>query len=428
MESMSDSQQDKLVMTPEQKKAFNPVLIGLVVFALVTCANTALSSAYVLFATKFGVATTQVVIANSFLTGTGFVLNQFSGRFLVNYGPRKSMMVAFAGVTVGFIICALAPNVYVVWLGYACIATIQSFGQTNCYAAVVRNWVAPKYQGRYMGIISGVAVLGSAFWPVVGSALFTALGLSTGFLALIPCYLIPALVVILLLVKDTPAECGVEPIGWREEDVQAGAAASAARAAGDADFHIFKSRAFWISAVALLLTTALYSSLNLLTTSLQMAGMSATTAATISSIAGLIAFPVNIVAGQLVDKYGLKTFTVIFYGMVAVSTLCMFWFFSSLSTVALVVFVLANALSRPYMNVMIYMASGIFKERATLVQPRMASVVGLGGMVITPIVSALADMWGGYTYVTLVWTACAVLAIFAWFAAIKAGEKEFAAK
>ena len=424
---MSDSQQDKLVMTPEQKKAFTPVLVGLFIFALATTANTALSSAYVLFATKFNVATTQVVIANSCLTGMAFVLNQFTGQFLVAHGPRKSMMVAFAGATVGFVICSLAPNVYVVWLGYACISTIQAFGQTNCYAAVVRNWIAPKYQGRYMGLVSGVSVLGSAIWPVVGGALFTALGLSTAFLALIPCYLVPALIAIFALVKDTPAECGVEQIGWSGEGSAAGPDARRAPQA-DAGFSVFKSKTFWICALALLFTTVLHTSLNLMTTSLQMAGMSATTAATVTSVAGLIAFPVNIVAGQLVDKYGLKTFTVVFYGMVAVSAFCMFLFFSTSSIVALVVFVLANALCRPYINVMIYMASGIFKERATLVQPRMASVIGISGMVITPIISALADMWGGYTYVTFVWIGCAVLAIFAWFAAIKAGEKEFAEK
>lgn len=423
---MADTSEDKLTMTPEQKKAFTPVLIGLFIFGLVTGANTALSSAYVLFADKFGVATTQVVIANSCLTGMAFILNQFTGKFLVKYGARKSMMVAFAGITVGFIICAFAPNVYVVWLGYACIATIQSFGQANGYATVIRNWIAPKYQGRYMGYVSGVAVLGSAIWPVLGSWMFTTLGLSTGFLVLIPCYLIPAAIAIFLLIKDKPEDCGVEVIGLSEEDESARPEGERGQASRDSSFNVLTSKTFWVCAVALILTTVLHTSLNLMTTSLQMAGMDATSASVVTSVAGLIAFPVNIVAGHLVDKRGIRSFTVVFYGLVAVSAFFMFVFFSTGSSIALWLFVLANALCRPYINVMIYMSSAIFKENATLVQPRMSSVVGLAGMIITPIISALADMWGGYTYVTFIWMACAVLAIFAWFAAIKTGEKEFA--
>ena len=142
---MAKEKQAKLVMTPEQKKVFLPVLAGVILYALVCGANTAVSSSYVLFATKFDVSTSTVVIGNSCMTVASFILMQFSGNFMAKRGARLAGLIALLGIAIGFIIMSFAPNVYVVWLAYIFIGFNSAFGQSNVLAVIVRKWIDPAY-------------------------------------------------------------------------------------------------------------------------------------------------------------------------------------------------------------------------------------------------------------------------------------------
>lgn len=341
---------------------------------------------------------------------------------MVRFGARKSIMIAYAGATIGFLLAAFAPNVQIVWVGFIFVGTIYAFGQGNAYAAVIRNWIAPEYQGRYLGLIGGVATLGSAIWPALGGQLFTKLGVSKGFLALIPCYLIPAIFVF-FLVKGRPAD--VTPIGWSGTSERATTANGIGNTGkASAAFKFSKSKTFWIGALAMLVTVVLYSQLTLMATSFQMAGFSAGKAATISSIVNLLAFPVNIIAGQILDKKGARFLSSLSYGLVAVSAVCMTIFFNTGSILFLVLFALSNALCRPYVGIHVYVSGELFGENATLVQPRLYSFCSLGSIVITPLVSALAEQWGGYANLGPVWVACSILLIIIWRIAYRTSKKE----
>ena len=419
---MAREKQAKLAMTPEQKKVFLPVLAGVILYAIVCGANTAVSSSYVLFATKFDVSTSTVVIGNSCMTVASFVLMQFSGSFMAKRGARLAGLIALLGIAIGFIIMSFAPNVYVVWLAYIFIGFNSAFGQSNVLAAIIRKWVDPAYQGTYLGIAMAAMSIGGAIWPALGGVLFTVTGLSTAFIILVPCFIIPGLIG-LWLIKEDPDEYGIEQLGYDPERQAAMAEAAAARPQADSNFNMFKEPAFWLCALAMFLTVILTSQLTLMSTALQMAGMTAATASSIVSIISLASFIVNLFAGALYDKVGLKGFTVYSYGMVAVSALAMWFFFTSGSMVALVAFVLTNALCRPYINICAYAASGVFRENASLVQPRIMSFFSLGSVVLTPLVQSLADMWGGYTNMCWVWMVMSVVIIGIWFLAIKAGDK-----
>ena len=424
---MAKKEQPKLTMTPEQKKVFTPVLIGVFIYAIVCSANTALSSSYVLFATKFNVTTSTVVIGNSCMTAMGFILMQFSGKFIVKRGARLSGLIALLGVAVGFVIMAFAPNVYVVWVAYLFLGFNSAFGQTNVTAAIVRKWIDPAYQGRYLGMVMAAASVGGAIWPALGGVLFTALGLSSSFLILVPCFMVPALIG-LWLIKDDPASCGIEPLGYDPEQHEAMAAAMAARPKADPNFKMFKEPSFWLCVAGMFLTVILTSQLTLMSTALQMAGMTAATASSIVSITSLASLFVNLFSGWLFEKGGLKGFVVYSYGMVAVSSLFLWFFFTTGSFAMLVLFVVTSALSRSYVSTHVYASNAIFRENASLVQPRIMSFYSLGSIVLTPIVSALADMWGGYTNMCWVWIVFSFVIVAIWLAAQKAGEKMNAAK
>ena len=416
---MAKKEQPKVSMTLEQKKVFFPVLAGAIIYALLCSANTAVSSSYVLFASKFDVTTSTVVIGNSCMTAAGLVLMQFSGSFMVKRGARLSGLIALVGVAIGFLFMAFAPNVYVVWIGYLFLGFNSAFGQTNVLAAVVRKWVDPSYQGTYMGIVTAATSIGGAIWPTLGGVLFTQMGLSTAFVVLVPCFMVPA-VVSLLLIKDDPAACGVDPIGY---DPDRQVTAGPARPQADSNFKMFREPAFWLCALGMFLTVVLTTQLSLMATALQMAGMSAATASSIVSICSLASFVVNLFAGALYDKVGLKGLTLYSYGMAAVSSLFLWFFFTTGSFAMLVLFVVTNALSRPYISTHIYASNAVFGANASLVQPRIMSFYSLGSMVLTPVVSALADMWGGYTNMCWVWIVFAFIIIAVWFAAVAAGEK-----
>lgn len=411
----------KVKMTPEQKRAFIPVMIGLGIFCLTCGANTSISSAFVLFANKFSIPITKVVIGNSFLTAFAFIMMQFSGKFMVKCGVKASMLIGYLGIAVGFLISSFAPNVYWVWIGFGVMGTTQAFGQANAIAGLIRGWVSPKVQGSYMGLMLGFFAAGGAIWPVLGGFLFTKLGLSVAFRVLIPCFMVPGIIA-LLLVKNSAADAGVKPIGWTESDA-AVPAAGAKSAAADKTFNVFKTPAFWVCGIAMILVVFMTAQLTLFATSLQMAGMTATMATALSSLAALVALPANYFTGWLRDKFGLRSFVVFAFGMAIVSSLFLYLFLAFGNKAAMWVFVATNALSRPYMNFYPYACSYIYKDKATLVQPRMQSVSTLAGIFVTPLVSSIAEAWGGYTNVTWVWMICGLLAIIVWIAALKVGDR-----
>lgn len=411
-------------MSLEQKKAFRPVLIGLVIFAICSGANTMLSPSYVLFASKFDITVTQVVIGNSFMTGGGFLMMQFSGNIIKKIGARFSMLISLAGIAVGFLIMAMASSIYVVWMGFAFLGCTHAFGQTVATATVLRSWVH-KNQGKYMGIVFGSGVFGTAIWPFLGGQFFTQFSLSTAFLISIPCFIIPAYLAIIFLIKNKPEDCGVKAIGW--EEVTATPAAPQAAVMTDKTpakkFNIFATVPFWLCGVGMLLSVVLNSQLTLMATSLQMAGMSVAVAANINSLANLMGFPANYLAGWLRDKFGIRGFATYVFVLVFICSLCLRAFFTSGSTIALWLFVATNAIGRPYININPYASTYIYKENAGIAQPRIQSIASLGSMFLTPIISGLAEKWGGYANVAWLWMACAIVSIVVWNLAITFGDK-----
>ena len=213
------------------------------------------------------------------------------------------MLISVIGVAVGFVILGLAPNIYIAWLGFACLGTTHAFGQANACSAIMRNWVH-KNLGRYMGLVLGATYLGTAIWPLLGGQFFTNLTLSKAFYICIPCFVIPSVLAILLLVKNKPEDAGVKPIGWDENT----AVATHATNTGTADhkrFNVYGTATFWICAVSMLFIVVLSSRLTLMSTCLQMAGLSVAAASTVNSVANLCGFPAYYFAGWLRDKVGM---------------------------------------------------------------------------------------------------------------------------
>lgn len=414
----------KVPMTPEQRRAFLPVLAGLIIFSLTCGANTAISSAFFLFAEKFSVSISKVVIASSCMTGAGFIMMQFSGKYMKKFGVKSSMVISLLGIAAGFVIMAFAPNVYFVWLGFACMATTHAFGQASAMSAIIRGWVAPRYQGSYMGLVLGTFICGGAIYPALGSYFFSTMSITNSFLLLIPIFLIPALIGV-ALVKNSAADAGVKPIGWEQEDETAMATGENNIAAEPKKkFNMYAAPVFWVCGLTMILQTVLTSQLTLLVTTLQMAGVATVMAGTIASICSLIGFPANLIGGWIKDKFGLKPFMALSYILVFFSSLCMYLFFTTGNNVMLWSFILLNALCRPYMNVYAFSTGPIFKENAMVVQPKLQSFSNLASIILLPLVSKLAEMWGGYARVCWIWMAIAIIIIPIWGIAYKMAEKE----
>ena len=166
------------------------------------------------------------------------------------FAVRKSMLISVIGVAVGFVILGLAPNIYIAWLGFACLGTTHAFGQANACSAIMRNWVH-KNPGRYMGLVLGATYLGTAIWPLLGGQFFTNLTLSKAFYICIPCFVIPSVLAILLLVKNKPEDAGVKPIGW-DENTAVATHATNTGTAGHKRFNVYGTATFWICAVSML--------------------------------------------------------------------------------------------------------------------------------------------------------------------------------
>lgn len=423
---MTKEKKEKVRMMPEQKKAFFPVLAGLIIFSLTCGANTAISSVYVIYSEMFHVPVSTVVLASSCMTGAGFLFMQFSGKFMKKFGVKKSMYVSYSGIVAGFLILAFAANVYMVWLGFAIMATTHAFGQASAMSAVIRGWIAPKYQGTYLGLVLGTFICGGAIYPALGGWLFSSTTLTKAFLILIPVFLVPALIG-LALIKESAADAGVKPIGWSPEDeIEQAPKAEVKAAPTKSSFNMYVLPVFWICAVAMILQAILTAQLTLLATTLQMAGFTAAFAGSVASICSLIGFPANFMGGWLRDRFGIGLLTALSYIMVAVSCFSLYLFFVGGNNIALWVFVLTNALCRPYMNIYAFATGTIFKENAILVQPKLQSFSNLSSMVLLPFISSLAEKWGGYANVCWIWIAVSFIVLALWLVAYRMEVKKTA--
>lgn len=239
------------------------------------------------------------------------VLSAVSGVLTDRFGPRRVVGVGATVLAVGYVMWALAPNIWVVLIGLGVIAPIgMSSSWVPCNATVVRWFVARRGTAVALttvgGSVANIAV------PPLAAALVAAYGwrVALGSLAAIGGIVMFAVAQVL---RRDPESMGQLPDGREPDESEAVAAAEEySLTAAEA----FRTRAYWLMfatySLSFLVVFVPFAHLNQYAADL---GITPVTAATVVSSIGVGGIAGRLVAGPLSDRIGRRAVVAIAFAL-----------------------------------------------------------------------------------------------------------------
>ncbi len=106
---------------------------------------------------------TAYLIANTSITA-------LYGKISDAYGRRVTLLIAISLYMLGSLVCALAPNMFVLILGRV-LHGFGGGGLTSTGMVVLGDIAAPRDRGKYYGYFSAVYTTAGACGPAIGGAI-----------------------------------------------------------------------------------------------------------------------------------------------------------------------------------------------------------------------------------------------------------------
>ena len=161
--------------------------------------NTILASALPTIGREFGDVHNLPWLITAYLIANTAVTALY-GKVSDIYGRRVSLMIAIALYMLGSLVCALAPNPFVLILGRV-LHGLGGGGLTSTGMVVLGDIAAPRDRGKYYGYFSAVYTTAGACGPVLGGAIAEYLHWSVIFWMNIPLGIISMVLTLTLLRK-----------------------------------------------------------------------------------------------------------------------------------------------------------------------------------------------------------------------------------
>lgn len=349
----------------------------------------------------------------------GLIAMPIWGRVVGKIGARKTVLICGTGATVFVALlgcCQTLPMFYAAGIG---MGTMIVGINTLPVSVLINTWFVEK-RGFAMGIamaFSGVS--GTVFSPVV-SGIIQSAGWRMGYFADAALLFLFTVPIALLLIKDTPAQLGLQPYGAKQatEAEQAPQSAAEGVPAGRA----LKSPAFIVLAIAIVLINAVGAMLQNLSGHITNLGIDAGSAALAVSVVTLTLIFAKILLGIVNDKFG--TMVAVTGSFLFLAAGCATFAFAQDFTVVLVAAVLFG-LGASGLTVMApLIVSKMFGQKD---YSSIYSVIGamgsLGLAIGVPLIALDYDVNGSYITALLVCAVVMVGSIFLIAFAIKASKR-----
>ena len=161
--------------------------------------NTILASALPTIGREFGDVHNLPWLVTAYLIANTAVTALY-GKISDIYGRRRSLLIAISLYIAGSLVCALAPNMFVLILGRV-LHGLGGGGLTSTGMVVLGDIAAPKDRGKYYGYFSATYTTAGACGPVLGGFIAEYLHWSVIFWMNIPLGLIAVALTLTLLRK-----------------------------------------------------------------------------------------------------------------------------------------------------------------------------------------------------------------------------------
>lgn len=325
---------------------------------------------------------------------TTAVVNLFFGRLVVRFGPRKLFAAGFVCLTASSLVAAAAQGVWTFYLSSVLLGLGLAWSTTSLAGVVVERWFTSS-KGTIMGLILAANGLGGAISSQILARLIygSADGWRSAYL-FVAAVLAVVGVVLVLLMRNDPAEIGARPLG------DGGTVKRKSRGrdwTGIEAHEAFRKPYFYVCALCVFLTgMILQSASGVASPHMKDQGISTEVIANAMSIGSLILMVSKMSTGACFDRFGLRV-TMLFCSVCSVAAMVLL---ANVNSAAMaMVYRLLMAFGLPLETIMLpLIAKECFGQRSyAFLMGLMVSFNTLGYALGAPLMNYAYDKTGTYT-------------------------------
>ncbi len=360
------------------------------------------------FEKEFGWSRTEVGSAISGLMIATALFLPLAGKLVDRFGVRR---VLVPSVILFALLLLLVPLVEELWqfiFLYVSMGVLAVGTNSTAYMRLLANWF-DRRRGLAICIAGSGTGLGFAYVPVITHYAVTAYGWRGGYVLLALILLCITLPMVLFILKDSPADVGLQVDGSSDE-AQTDADAER-QSAGDTLKQAMARRDFWYMALTFVsVAFVLYGIIPNLVPLLEGRGYDTETAAWIASLFGFATFGGRILIGWLVDHFEARSVALVFFSLSAVG-MCLLAIDLPLWVVLLSAILLGGSLGAE-VDMLAYLASRYFGLRCFAQIFSMLFAMVMFSMSLGPLVfGAVYDATQSYTTVVAAGVPACIFAI-----------------
>ncbi len=378
---------------------------GCTLMLLVTCglACNVFSAAQPYILAGNGFTNTQTSLITT-IRSAAYLLGTFViGRYYRRIGYRAGCALSAVLVSVSFLLFAAAKSLAAYYFAGAVAGVGYAFGSMVPASILMRRWFR-----SHCGLAIGVCAAGTGLATVAFSPLFTSIaeksGVDHAFLWT-AAFCLAAAAVVFCLVRDNPHALGLEPFG---KEAQESAQTRALHA-----LHPTRLRWAMVQLAVLLVSGIGATGFTHLMTLYMAEGMDAMRAAAAFSLCGLALMAGKFACGALCDRLGSYRSNYLLFGCFILGyVLC------TLAPLRSAALMLASAVflgfgsSLNTVGISIWAADLSTQERYESVLRQFQAAYGLGGLVMSFLPGAIADLTGSYAPAYALFAALLAFSLF----------------
>ncbi|MDO4266488.1 MAG: MFS transporter [Eubacteriales bacterium] len=276
------------------------LLMGLCYAPLVSCASLFIKP----ITDDLGFSRSAYTLVSTISTLIGIVMAPIMGKYMSTKHMHKILILCVAGVSISYGMYSTASTLPGFYIRSVFVGLFAMGASMIPVSIVITNWFQ-KQRGLAMSIaMAGSGVGGAILSPLIGTWI-TNYGWRKTYMILAVLMFVVLVPICVLIVRQTPADKGLEPYG-------AGEAAAAKKAASSGpEWNVTLKElktmpVFWAFVAGILLISLTGSIISHIPSAVMDAGYATTTAASIASMYLAIAVPGKLLLGHIFDKYGAK--------------------------------------------------------------------------------------------------------------------------
>ena len=248
---------------------------------------------------EFGWSRAQVALGFSLSLGLSGLTAPLAGRWIDKRGPRSAIFIGAIAVGLTYVLLATTQSLWQWYLYLALNGLLRHFVFIIPFMALIARWFDRRRSVAASILATGLMVGGMVFVPVV-RAMIDGFGWRTAFAATGITLSVSIVILLLTVIRDSPAAYGLEPDGDAPPEDDTG---EEEKSGGLTLREALHTRLFWALAAAMtLFPLGMVTWMSHSAPFYEWAGLSADTAALLISLSAGLAIVPRLLAGHFADR------------------------------------------------------------------------------------------------------------------------------